>query len=174
MEISCLPTGLKRVGHSHDLRLDLTLFIWFSNISFDFCTAPRFSDLAPSRSDTDKRIEALLEIPAVERHFHLESAISEASFNIQYSKPSMSSGARRSSSRFTLDDIDSMVSKSKRIKKEQPIAESSKPEIPTPCPKITIGKKRKLCEAADVAIFEGMDYTNAYKKLRVLNHSGLE
>ncbi|KAI3810647.1 hypothetical protein L1987_20269 [Smallanthus sonchifolius] len=88
----------------------------------------------------------------------------------------MSSGARRSSSRFALDDIYSMVSKSKAIKKEkgEPAIEVLKPDAPTPRYKINIGKKRKLCDAADVAIYEGLDYVDAYKKLHVLSHLGLE
>lgn len=60
------------------------------NHEFVYFAAPKFEVLVPPRSDTDKRIEALLELPIPERTFNLD--ITESS--TEHSEASMSMGKK--------------------------------------------------------------------------------
>ncbi|KAI3732440.1 hypothetical protein L1987_63645 [Smallanthus sonchifolius] len=76
----------------------------------DLELSPKFCELVPAKSDTDKRIETLLEIPVGERSFRFESTISQAILETQYSESEMSSGIPKSSSQFALSDLDNLLS----------------------------------------------------------------
>ncbi|KAI3798312.1 hypothetical protein L1987_33583 [Smallanthus sonchifolius] len=87
------------------------------------------------------------------------------------------SGIRKLRSKFALDDINSMVSKGKNIKREPsqtatttPKPETSKPESLTAHPKPTSNKKRKIADPVEVAINECSDYADVHKKLHALSH----
>ncbi|KAI3741783.1 hypothetical protein L1987_59460 [Smallanthus sonchifolius] len=136
--------------------------------------APKFDELVPARSDTDKRIEALLEIPIMERSFRNESAISEASFNTQYSEPGMSSGIPQSGSQFALSNLDSLLSGAVVVKKEGSTPASTKPRAPFLRSKALGSKKRKTTEVLEFEFFEGMDSAETTKKLQSLMNMGLE
>ncbi|KAI3805430.1 hypothetical protein L1987_27799 [Smallanthus sonchifolius] len=127
-----------------------------------FIVDTKFEKPVPARSDTDKRIEALLEILIGERSFHFESVVSEASFATEYSEATMSSKIQRSGSHFALDDLDSILSVGAIVKQEDPTSVIAKPMIPNLHSK-TSGKKRKTSDM-DLEVFEGMDPVEAAKK----------
>ncbi|KAI3744711.1 hypothetical protein L1987_57802 [Smallanthus sonchifolius] len=146
----------------------------FLIILFFLYATPKFAELVPARSDTEKRIEALLEIPVAERSFRVELTISEASFEIKHSESEMSSGIPKSSFQFALSDLNSLLSGAVVIKKEGSTLATTKSRIPVLRSKGSRSKKRKTTDVMDLEFSEGMDSAETTKKLQGLMNLGLE
>ncbi|KAI3797895.1 hypothetical protein L1987_33159 [Smallanthus sonchifolius] len=131
------------LGLSYPFPPLITDFFKFTGLS------PKFAELVPARSDTEKRIEALLEIPVAER-------------------------VPKSSSQFALSDLDSLLSGATIVKKEGSTPATTKSRIPLLRFKASGSKKRKMTDIVDLEIFEGMDSTKTAKKLQSLLNLGLE
>ncbi|KAI3683101.1 hypothetical protein L1987_83601 [Smallanthus sonchifolius] len=99
--------SLERLNRSHSLTIGIPELSDTYNLRTN---APKFCEPVPARNDTDKMIEALLEIPMGERSFRLESCASQASLDSQYFKSEMSSGIPKSGSQFSLSELDSLLS----------------------------------------------------------------
>ncbi|KAI3810941.1 hypothetical protein L1987_20623 [Smallanthus sonchifolius] len=135
--------------------------IHYTDSWFFLCFAtPKFAELTPPTSDTAKKVSFFYNIEPIERTFKFKIPSVEASSDT-YPSDSEMSGVRRSSSKFALDDIDSMVSKCKAIKREtiQPVISAPKhdppkPESSTPHSKLATNKKKKPADAAEA--FEQM------------------
>ncbi|KAI3754266.1 hypothetical protein L1987_54046 [Smallanthus sonchifolius] len=158
-----------------------------------FCVASKFEELSPARSDTDKRIEPLLEIPVDERSFQFESTVGEASLDTECSEATISSSKisfgffrcvddsncsfftkiPRSSSQLALDDVNSLIFGSAIVKQETPAPVVIKPKIPNLRSKTSGSKKRKSSDV-DLEVFEGIDPAETTKKMRSLMNLGLD
>ncbi|KAI3825888.1 hypothetical protein L1987_07603 [Smallanthus sonchifolius] len=156
-----------------------TLEILIRNHALDFSISELayFSEVAPPSSETAKRVLFFYNIELTERTF--TQSVAESSET--YPSGSEMSGVRMPSSKFALEDIDSMLSKGKNTKKEacQPSFPTTKPEAPKPesstaRPKSTSHKKRKLVDHVELAISECSDYADLHKRLHTLGHLALE
>ncbi|KAI3725210.1 hypothetical protein L1987_64988 [Smallanthus sonchifolius] len=84
-------------------------------------------------------------------------------------------GVRRDGSKFTLEDIDSMVSKGKVVKKEvqSNVVPAVKPIAPRPEPstaKPSSNKKRKISDPAELSIQDCTGFADAHRILHNLSH----
>ncbi|KAI3795367.1 hypothetical protein L1987_38019 [Smallanthus sonchifolius] len=134
----------------------------------------KFDILAPPTPGTAKKVAALFGFEPIERTFRFKAPLLEVEPDISFSESTMS-GLRKSSSKFSLDDIDSMVSKGKVVKKEAeavpaPVSKLSAPNPDTSTVKPSSSKKRNIQDPVDLNIRNCTDFFDAHKKLHNFNH----
>ncbi|KAI3732509.1 hypothetical protein L1987_63714 [Smallanthus sonchifolius] len=140
--------------------------------------SPKFDTLAPPTPDTAKKVAAFFSFEPIERTIRFKAPLLKVNSEASFSESTMS-GLRKSSSKFALNDIDSMVSKGKVVKKEAKavptlVAKQSAPKTDTSTIKASSSKKRKIQDPVDLNIRDCTDFFDSHEKLHNFNHLALD